>query len=50
MGFNTTTHDRNIYRAVYKPTGGTIYLLRQVDDVALAFYNEYFAKDIYSKI
>ena len=50
MGFTTTTHDRTIYKAVYKHTGETIYLLRQVDDFAIACSNESVANDIYNQI
>ena len=50
MGFTTSTHYITIYIYVYKPTGETIYLLRQVDDLAIASYNEYIAKDIYNQI
>ena len=50
MGFTNTTHDRTIYRAIYKTTGETIYLLTQVDDFELACSNEYVAKDIYKQI
>ena len=35
-GFTTTTYDRTIYKPVYKNTGETIYLIRQVDDFVLA--------------
>ena len=44
IGFTTTTHDRTIYTPVYKTTGENIYLLRQVDDFALACSNEYVAE------
>ena len=39
-GFTTTTYDRTIYTPVYKNTGETIYLLRQVDDFSIACSNE----------
>ena len=41
MGFTKNTHDRTIYRDVYKTTVETIYLIRQVGDFSLAFSNEY---------
>ena len=50
MGLTNTTHDRTIFRAVYKPTGETIYLIRQVDDFLLSYYNESISKDIYVQI
>ena len=50
MGFTTTTHDRNIYRDVYKPNIDTIYIIRQVYDFSLTCSNEYVAKDIYNQI
>ena len=50
MVFSTNIHDRPIYRAVYKITGETIYLIIQVDDFALYFSNESVTKDIYNQI
>ena len=50
MGYTTTTYDRTIYRAVYKPNGVAIYILVQVDKISLACYNQYVAEDIYIKI
>ena len=50
MVFTTTTHYCTIYIAVYKPTGETIYLIRQVDDFTLACSDEYITKDIYNQI
>ena len=47
--FNTTSHDRTIYRAAYKPTGDNIYLLRQVDYFLLACSNESVTEYIYTK-
>ena len=38
LGFKSTTHDKTIYSKVHN--GETIYMLRQVDDFALACNNE----------
>jgi len=48
MGFESTTHDRTIYKNTYE--GETVYLLRQVDDFALACNDESTAKAIYAEI
>ena len=48
LNFETTTHDKTIYHTTYK--GEKIYLLRQVDDFALACDKEDTAKEIYSII
>ena len=53
IGFESTTHDKTIYRKVYRHNDGSeeiIYMLRQVDDFALACKEEATAKDIYDKI
>ena len=53
LGFRNTTHDKTIYRNDYTKSDGsveTIYLLRQVDDFALACKEESTAKEIYDKI
>ena len=50
MSLATTNPDRTITRAVYKLTGENLYRLRQIDEFALAYYNEYISKDIYNKI
>ena len=42
--------NRTIYRAVYKPTGETNYIIIQVDEFALACYNKYVSEDIYNQI
>jgi hypothetical protein len=48
LKFTTTTHDRTIYRTVYK--GHKILLLRQVDDFAIASPSETIATEIYDII
>ena len=48
LNFKTTTHDRTIYTANFD--GETVYLLRQVDDFALACTNEALANSIYDTI
>ena len=48
LNFKSTTHDKTIYRTVYK--GETIYLLRQVDDFAFACNDEATAIEIYDII
>jgi hypothetical protein len=48
LNFKTTTHDKTIYHTTYK--GEKIYLLRQVDDFALACNEEETAKEIYKII
>jgi hypothetical protein len=48
MGFITTTHDKTIYKTTYN--GETVYMLRQVDDFALACKQEETAKAIYKHI
>jgi hypothetical protein len=53
IGFTSTTHDKTIYRKEYKGPDGKssmIYMLRQVDDFALACEEESVAKDIFDKI
>lgn len=46
--FHSTTHDKSIYRGDYN--GIPIFLLRQVDDFALAAPHEHIAQEIYDKI
>ena len=48
LGFKTTTHDRTIYTTTFK--GEKVFVLRQVDDFALACKNESTAKEIYDII
>ena len=48
LNFKTTTHDKTIYHTSYK--GENIYLLRQVDDFAIACKDESTAKEIYAII
>ena len=48
LGFKSTVHDKTIYTTVFK--GVKIYLLRQVDDFALACPDESFAAEIYEII
>jgi len=53
MGFKSTTHDRTIYTTLYTHDNGKkeiIYMLRQVDDFALACKDESTAKAIYNAI
>ena len=53
IGFISTTHDKTIYRMEYSHKDGKkewIYMLRQVDDFALACKEEDIAKDIYDRI
>ena len=53
MGFKSTTHDRTIYTTLYTHANGTkeiIYMLRQVDDFALACKDESTAKAVYNAI
>ena len=48
LDFKTTTHDRTIYTGTFD--GERVYLLRQVDDFALACTNEALANKIYDII
>eukprot|EP00980_Cylindrotheca_fusiformis_P008178 scaffold1732_cov76-Cylindrotheca_fusiformis.AAC.1 len=48
FNFRSTTHDKAIYRGDIN--GTAIFLLRQVDDFALAAPDESIAKDIYKRI
>ena len=48
LNFKTTTHDKTIYTTEFN--GETVYLLRQVDDFALACTNESIADEIYDII
>lgn len=48
FNFRSTTHDRSIYRGDFE--GIPIFLLRQVDDFALAAPNENIAINVYDKI
>ena len=48
LKFKTTTHDKTIYTTVFN--GEKVYLLRQVDDFALACSNESIANEIYDII
>ena len=48
LNFKPTSHDRCIYSTLYK--GVKVYLLRQVDDFAIATPNEEFAKEIFAII
>jgi hypothetical protein len=48
LNFKSTTHDKTIYKSNYG--GETIYLLRQVDDFALACSDEDIAKSVYKMI
>lgn len=48
FGFTPTTHDRSIYRGTFKDI--PIFLLRQVDDFALAAPSEDIAKAVYDAI
>ena len=54
MGFRSTTHDKTIYRLEYlhkdTETYETIYMLRQVDDFAMACKDETTAKKLYEEI
>ena len=53
IGFESTTHDKTIYRREYHHKDGskeTIYMLRQVDDFALACKEEKTAIEIYDTI
>jgi hypothetical protein len=46
--FRSTTHDKSIYRGTFK--GTPIFMLRQVDDFALAVPNENMVRVVYSAI
>ena len=48
LGFKSTTHDKTIYSKVHN--GETVYMLRQVDDFALACNDESTAKELYKMI
>ena len=48
LGFTNTTHDRCIFRATFK--GHEVYLLKQVDDMAISSPNEEIAKEIFDII
>ena len=48
LNFKSTTHDRTIYTTVFE--GEKVYLLRQVDDFALACSNQDIADKIYDII
>ena len=50
IGFTTNTHDRTVYKDVYKTNVEIIYLIRQVYYFALVYSNESVAQDMYNKI
>ena len=48
LNFKSTTHDKTIYRTTFK--GHLVFLLRQVDDFAVACSEEQIARDVYAII